>query len=270
MENIKYIYFDLDGTIVDNNYNISETNLKAIDYLKSKNIKVGIITGRSIHTVNEIIDKINPDLPTIVLNGGAIYDGNEIFEEKFIGYSSWNAIETIVDLGFNFSIYTKIGIYSNSFNNKNYRKLFDRVRDYETKYRTFEMDVIENINWLKRKRIYKIGIQIDSVAEKELLINKLNHLEDIEICCSSDSQLDILPKDVSKGNALKLVSIVSEININELMVIGDNDNDVSMFDLVPVSVVMRNGSDLAKQHGKIITQRTCEDNGFAHFISQNF
>lgn len=268
---IKYVYFDLDGTIAQKDGKISDENIRAIKYLQSNGIKVGIATGRTIQTMQEEIDKIQPNLPIITANGSAILSKNKsILNETFLSYDSWIVIDTLIDFGFSFIIYTKNGIYTNNENNVFFRRLFDRVSKYDDKYKNFELEEVKNIAWLKRKKTYKILVSFDSEYEKEMLISKLSEINSIDCFASSGNVLEICPKNVSKGNAIKTISSAMEININEMIVFGDNDNDVSMFKLVNNSVCLLNGSEEAKKFAKFITELDCENNGFANFVFKYF
>lgn len=271
MENIKCIYFDLDGTIINSDYKISNENLRAIKYLKSKNIKLGIVTGRSLHTLNEIIDIIQPDLPTIGLNGGMIYYQDKLFEEKFLTLDqSIKIIDIITNYSFDFVIYTKVGIYSNSKTNKIYDRLYNLVQKYPVKYRNFDLEWVKNNHWLKRKNKYKITVPIDSLAEKDLIMDKLKEVDDIEIFCTSKTQIDICPKNVTKGNTLQLVARSKDIYNDEIMVFGDNDNDVSMFQKFHNSVALKNATNKLIKIAKYVTDKECDEDGFSDFIFKHF
>lgn len=264
---VKYVYFDLDGTIAKKDGKISDENIKAIKYLKSKGIKVGIATGRTFHTMQEEIDKIQPNLPIITANGGVILSkNNSILSETHLSYDSWKVMDTLIDSGFSFLIYTKSGIYTNNENNVFFRKLFDRAIKYDEKYINFELEPISNISWLKRKKIYKILVPFDSEYEKDILISKLKNIETIDCFASSGNVLEICPKNINKGNAIKTIALATEIDVKDMIVFGDNDNDVSMFKFVNDSVCLLNGSDEAKNSSKFVTELDCENNGFADFV----
>lgn len=264
---VKYVYFDLDGTVAQKDGKISNENIKAIKYLQSKGIKVGIATGRTIHTMQEEIDIIQPNLPIITANGSVILSKNKsILSETHLSYDSWKVIDTLIDSGFSFLIYTKSGIYTNNENNVFFRKLFDRATNYDEKYINFELEPITNIAWLKRKKTYKILVPFDSEYEKDILISKLEIFNSIDCFASSGNVLEICPKNISKGNAIKTIALASEIDIKEMIVFGDNDNDISMFNFVDDSICLLNGSDAAKNASKFVTELDCESNGFADFV----
>ena len=65
---------DLDGTLYDDNKNVSRKNLEAIEYFKSEGGTFTFITGRVPKTSKSICEIINPNAPYGCLGGGGIYD----------------------------------------------------------------------------------------------------------------------------------------------------------------------------------------------------
>ena len=82
--NIKCIFIDIDGTLLDDKKNISDYTKNVIKQLKEKNIKVILISGRCMSEVIEISKKCNASSIIISDNGSVIYDYNakNIFLKK--------------------------------------------------------------------------------------------------------------------------------------------------------------------------------------------
>lgn len=269
--NIKYIYVDLDGTTTNSTTRFSSKTLEAFKYLKNKGIKVGIISGRSIHTMQHELDELKPELPIVTVNGAAIYSKNRsIIDETLLPFESHKAIDIFLTFGFSFMVYAKNGLYSNNDNNYFFRKLFDKVVEYPDDYKNFELESIPSITWLKKRKAYKLLVWYDSEVEKNLLIDNLQKIPTLNVYSSGENLLDICNVTVSKGNALKLVSSALQIDLNELLVFGDNENDISMFQFAKHSVAMANANENVKSYAEHITDVSCEEDGFADFIFKNF
>ena len=77
------------------------------------------------------------------------------------------------------------------------------------------------------------------------------------------SILDILPAGCSKGAALLAYAASREIEAREILAIGDNWNDVSMFQAAGVAILMGNAPDdlksLAHERGWQIGPSNCDD-----------
>ena len=88
--------------------------------------------------------------------------------------------------------------------------------------------------------------------------------DDVSYYTGSDF-LEIMPRNTNKGQAIKDLSSLLSIPLSEIMVIGDDNNDIEMLNLSGVSVVMENADDKIKMLGDYITARN-NDNGVAHAI----
>ena len=74
IENIKYVFFDLDGTLLNSEKKISQLSLETIKKLKSLGIEVSIATGRPYYFLPNEIRAINPKIPVISCNSALVYD----------------------------------------------------------------------------------------------------------------------------------------------------------------------------------------------------
>lgn len=71
------IFSDLDGTLLNDEKQVSKENREAIKYFIDNGGKFSIATGRAIESVEKYIEDVKTDLPIITYNGGILYDNNE-------------------------------------------------------------------------------------------------------------------------------------------------------------------------------------------------
>ena len=105
----------------------------------------------------------------------------------------------------------------------------------------------ENTN-LSITHINKTGIYKDTIIDKEY------------------EYLDISPINVSKGNALQILVQYLNINKQDILSIGDNLNDITMFRNSNVKVAVSNAHELVKKEANYITYNSAENGGFAEVI----
>lgn len=74
-----------------------------------------------------------------------------------------------------------------------------------------------------------------------------------------------MPEGVNKGLALRELTHVMGISMDEVMAIGDSDNDSDMLKIVGMPVVMGNGDEAVKQLAKYVTD-TNDNDGVAKAI----
>jgi Predicted hydrolases of the HAD superfamily len=74
-------------------------------------------------------------------------------------------------------------------------------------------------------------------------------------------------KDVNKGSGLTKLTTILNIKTEEVMVFGDEQNDLPMFDFAGTAICMGNGSDLAKAHADYVTD-TNDNDGIAKALDK--
>lgn len=95
---------------------------------------------------------------------------------------------------------------------------------------------------------------------KEVKIeNESKRLKNPELKPSKNYYCDITSKKVSKGKAVKNICKYLKINTDEIITIGDGENDISMFEITQNSVAMANAVPLVKEKAKYETLSNDED-----------
>ena len=264
MNNIKLIVTDLDGTLLNNNHKISEYNKNVINEVCKKDIKVILATGRPTLSACKFLYELNINTELISFNGAMITDkkSNIIYQENLnpnIGKKLINIAKhyKIFYQGFlgdrwNIGYFDKkwLDFYISIAKIENYDIGFDNIDDFSfTKF----MYIGEN------SIIKKIAKELDKTFN-----------DSIYYTFSSSFYLEVHSKNVSKANALDyLAKNKYNINRNNIMAFGDNNNDLEMLEFANISVAVENAEDIVKQKSKYIT-KTNEDNGVGYFINEYF
>jgi len=85
------------------------------------------------------------------------------------------------------------------------------------------------------------------------LQEELRKIEGLEVVRGSKVGLDVMVKGVSKGEALLAYGKSLGIEKDEIIVIGDSENDLSMLKSVGYPVTLENGEDCLKEIAKLVT-----------------
>lgn len=273
MYGIKWVYFDLDGTLVDGvGDHVSKRTLMSLMYLKSKGIKIGVATGRTPFYSEGLAKNINIDLPLITINGSWILrnDNFRTIKENVIELNSQNTILKILNENkINYMVYTTDGIYTTSENIPFFKVLFET----KTKLRVsqnFDIYKVEDKKFFHNIRIFKFMIHFSDDNEKIKLINMIKNVENIAYCSSQKNVLDIFSSEVDKSIAIKWLMDRHKIKNYELMVFGDGENDIKMFQLTNYSVALCNAPEKVKNFAKMQTDFPCNKEGVAEFIFKHF
>ena len=76
-----------------------------------------------------------------------------------------------------------------------------------------------------------------------------------------------MPSGVTKAFALERLAKQLDVNPQEIMAIGDANNDIEMLEYAGLGVAMGNASDYVKSLADAVTD-SCEENGVAAAIEK--
>ena len=258
LENIKIIFIDIDGTLVDDNKNISIATKNAIKRITDKGILVVITSGRDlVHTINRSISS-NASSFVIATGCSVIYNykNNEFIFLDFFDYSKvvsiWNYC-IFNDVGI--IIKTTDGVYCNIPSRKEYTYINDIsiCKNKQISQFLITSDSYEKMEKV-RKHVCDVGMFITSLSSSYL-----------EKTSASYYAIDVNNSNVSKGYAVSLLLNYLNIKKEESLCFGDYINDVGMFKECGYSVAMENASDEIKNIANFVTKSN-NDDGIAYFL----
>lgn len=264
----RLISIDIDGTIIpDHETNVSEYTSAVLRQLLKKNIILVLNTGRNRQHIDQIILETGIRY-ALMCNGALIMD----FQTDSVLY------DLPLDLGLAYRIYhffslypvkvscfIKGGIYSDTEEKK---KSSGKPNRFEKNYLNYIDDLWQSILY-QNIPVYKIVLTLD--PKTRLFYKDLVNRKFPEVSCTSsqDSILEIGSKQATKGNALKYLMKYLNIGKEETIVIGDNDNDLTAFEIGGFNVVPGNGSYCAKEIADIICD-PCKHDGPAKYLAESF
>lgn len=229
----KLFITDLDGSIIDESEVISSKNVEAINLLRKNDIEVTIATGRRWSSITKIVEPLNLNIPVIIYNGAGIYDPvkNSYLYLKYLSKKEVAESLTVIS---EYWDYIKLGVYWDD-------KL---IEDKEA------------LGLLKQNKegIIKIFIEGEEKFIKELKNKILQDKDCLNVVFSSYKYLEILPKGVSKGKALKELVKFLGIKLEEVIALGDYDNDEEMIKWAGLGITLENASIRLKKVANYIIE----------------
>ena len=249
-KDIKYklLVTDIDGTLTNLKHEIVPQNKKALKVAKDLNLYVTLATGRRPESAYSFVRELSVTSPIIVYNGAGIYDfKNDKFIHKEI-FDKQSAIKLVSVLEtyelLNTLIYYDHGSYTNRDN--------EIIEEYKRKDKV-ELIYMKNILPIVKK---EAPIKIMIIGPREELDNfydtviKLNF--PVSYTNSEVNYLEILPKNASKGNMVKIFANYLNIDLDEVIAVGDKDNDISMVKIAGLGIAVENASSDLKRVAKYI------------------
>ena len=263
---IKLIAIDIDGTLVNNNREITPEVFEAVQKAKAAGVKIVIATGRPLLGVQNILEALNlldAGDYVITYNGALVQTTatGEAFIDEPLTYDDYLDIEMESRrLKTPLHSITMSTVYTHNRNISKYTINEAYITGLPLKYRTAEE--------MAKHEIIKM-MYIDDPDKLDATIAKLpqRFRERYTIVKSTPFYLEILNKNASKGLAVQHLAEKLGISYEETMAIGDEENDRSMLEAVGNPVVMANGNPELKKIAKYITKSN-EDSGVAHAINE--
>ena len=231
----KAVVTDLDGTLLNNNHEVSEYSKKVIRKLVESGYKFYIATGRLEASTREIAESIGVKIPLITVNG--TLDLETVKEIASIDYKSCGE-----DLLIN-------GYFRNVW--------LVRDKKAEEYYRTMRPDKPYFPNTVSQEefisktynKMHFIGnheslLKLQKKLREELTNKNLNMVFVGEHC------LEIFSNDSNKALAAEFVLKRDGIKLEEAIAFGDSVNDFEMLTEVGRGFVMGNAIYLLKEMAK--------------------
>lgn len=264
---IKLVAIDLDGTLVDDQKNVSQENKEAIQAAKDLGVKVVLCTGRPLKGMVHLLEETNlleEGDYGITYNGGLVqktHNGQTVKERTF----NYEQVKEIFELS------KEIQMPLNLIDlEKVYEPTYPKGRpsDYHKIMNYLPFEAIDMSQFSKKRVIHKM-VMCYNQEELDQAIEKIpsEYFERFSIIKSRPVLLEFMPKGVDKGMGLKMLGDLLDIEASEMMAIGDMDNDLAMLEYAGVGVAMENAKDHVKKVSQFVT-KTNNNHGVAHAIEK--
>ncbi|WP_027123964.1 Cof-type HAD-IIB family hydrolase [Mycoplasmoides pirum] len=263
---VKYLLFDLDGTLINNERTLANDNIKIPKLLNSFNLKHSIITGRPPYMMLKEIFELQPNIPIVAANGAIILDQNKniIYSEHMNQELVNKIINFCVANKYNFYLYTfkQIYTYPESFPHVDCWK--EIVKKLPVEFR-WKIEPLAKYN--KKDPVFKFLVW--SIDQNKVFNHiKNNFGSEVSIAKSTRNSIDIGNSKIDKGTGFEKIFNILNATNEQFMVFGDGGNDLPMFNKAKYSVAMLNAADFVKTEAKFITDYDNNQSGVYHFIKK--
>jgi phosphoglycolate phosphatase (TIGR01487 family) len=234
-KSIKLIAIDMDGTLLNDQHQISDENRRAIKEAEEQGIHVVISTGRTRMTCDELVNSLELHAHLITVNGSEVWDENRTLVERQL--LDIEHIEHMWGL-------------KQKHNTMCWAATVNQVmrEDFPEDLSTHE--------WMK------FGFDIRDDEVRKAIYEELNSNSALEVTNSSPTNLEINAAGVNKAKALEKVCQRIGITMDNVLAMGDSLNDLAMIKEAGVGVAMGNAQEIVKESADWVTTSNVE-NGVA-------
>lgn len=264
---IKLIAIDMDGTLLNSDHKVTERVKESIHYAKSKGVQVILATGRPFSGISPYLLELglNSEQDFCISNNGSyIHHAHtgEITAKETITFDDYRAIEALSrELGVCMHTHIDSCIYTSNEKISRYTVIESYLSNTQLVYRALDK-MSPDEPYIK----CVFSDQPSLLDEVEGQIPE-DFRQRFNVVKSATFYLEFLSKKASKGNALQKVAKSLSIQPSEMMCMGDQENDFSMFAVAETKVAMGNGIKLLKDNATFITT-TNNEHGVAIAIEK--
>ncbi|KIX89836.1 HAD family hydrolase [Staphylococcus microti] len=279
MQRVKAIFLDMDGTILHENNRASAYTADVIAQLRAADYKVFLATGRAKEEIHLLIPETMVFDGIISSNGTIGHIGTDVLFQHGLAEDSVRAIVEQAQ---------QAGIYYEVFP-------FEQARFACEEDKSWMLDMVagekpETVGaseWLSRheavegkltwretlpsglsySKIYLFHPDLETIATfRNAMKDQMETLK-IEVSQSTPNNVETMAYQVNKGTGIQEMCAHFNIDIADTLVIGDSDNDRTMFKVGGVTVAMRNANDAIKALTAYETEVDNNDDGAARFLA---
>jgi len=281
---IKLLALDLDGTLLDSRGQIPESNRAAIRSAEGAGVLVTIATGRRFRDARPVGLELELNAPLVTHNGALLkYAGS--LETVAASLLDQETTREIVRVG---TLYGGDALVSADPHGQG-SLLYDRVSD-------FNIPLQRYLSWATRlhgddaeNAVAHVSDLRDALSDHQVIhisfsgtCDAMGRMVDFLGNELADSVtilptiyprldftlIDILPPGTTKGTGLETLARSLAISPDEVMVIGDNFNDLGMLEFAGTPVVMGNADPSLLERPEFYKTVSNDESGVARAIDR--
>jgi len=247
-QRVSLLAIDLDGTLLGSDKSISDANVNAVALARQAGVEVLIVSARPPFGMDEASRILGLDNILVAYNGAYVLDrvsGKMLLHHPMTSEEAKVSIQLIREhdlyVGYYCGMewYVELECEEMRFEQRSLRRAPNVVTDLIA-YAPPQPDKLIVIDLNRQDRLAAFH-----EATHELLPG-------LNIHYSSPVSIEIGSKDASKGLALSWIAEHLDIPRSEVMAIGDNFNDLSMFDVAGNAVAVGNAPEAVQAQAGIV------------------
>jgi hypothetical protein len=270
----KLIAIDLDGTLLTPDRRITPRTHRALHVAVESGMLVVICTGRGLPQTVDVIGEIEIRMPLVLHNGAMIaeYPEGRVIERFPLRMNSAHrAVKAMKGIGMTPAVYDWVsgehllvcekGTSPNPALSRYLMGKGPALRWVDDLIGYLDHDVTQIMTIDLRSLVFEVIERLEREVPEARIITSGRVYSDRYWF------LEVLDRRASKADALERLGEMYGISPRQMVAIGDNFNDVNMFQQVGLSVAMGNAPDEVKAIADVVTSSN-EEEGVAEIIER--
>lgn len=256
MAEIKIIFFDIDGTLVDHHTGrISDRTIDTLKQLHRNGILLCIATGRPTASL--------PDFGALHFDAFCTFNGSLCYADTDIIHSNplspndvQKILENTMELGLPISAALRNRLAANGFG-----------RDLADYYQLagLQLTVDDDFESVFKEDIYQIMVGCKTEDHESII----RGTKDVKLAVSWDRAVDVIPLSSGKGIAISKILNYFNMDASQALAFGDSYNDMQMLQAVGTGIAMGNAPAQLKAIAADVCASVSEDGIYHYCIDHN-
>ena len=272
---IKAVFFDIDGTLLNDRKRVPKSTQQAIQALRESGVMVGLATGRGPAFAHSFMENLKLDV-AVCFNGQYICTRDQVIYRNQIEKSAVYSLiryakhhQKEVSLGLEDGLLgseiisagtSPLGQFVASALPHKVGKVVERSA--KKVIRSIKSQDMKTLYTLMRQPTFQVVMVCSHQEEKRLV----EHFPTLTVTRSSPYSVDIVSKGQSKLLGIAFCAEHFGFDVSEVMAFGDSDNDEDMIAHVGTGIAMGNATDHLKSIANYVTDTNNQD-GIASALS---
>ena len=269
----RLLALNIDGTLLRSNGRLEPSTREAVQYVQNKGVYVTLVTSRHFQMAKKLAKALKINNLLVTHSGAFVSDkvDRSLYENRISEEKTFNLVQVLETFDCN------VRIVHERFSLGNRKKVSSSIlgktllspKDPLFYPVQFVESLGENLRDepLAAPKLDVYFSEEESCLEAENLL--ANAFEGITVRVKNPSMLEITAKGVSKENGLRLLGQHLGIAQEEMVAIGDAEDDMNMIELAGLGVAMGNAPHAVKKAADWIT-RSNDDQGVAYMVKEHF
>jgi Cof subfamily protein (haloacid dehalogenase superfamily) len=241
---------DMDYTLLNKEKQVSDRNKKALKLAMENGVLVVVATGRIYTSALYYAKLLGISAPIIASNGAIIREEHtdKTLYQSALPYAAMKEmIKLCKEIGVFCHFFSKDTIFAEELVNVSLN--YTEWNKYLNKEDKVKVKILESFDKMTEKDINSVikAVVIDPDDSKLLYLREgILKTGLVSVSQSLKDNLEVMNKEVSKGNAVKRIAEIYNIKSEEIITIGDNENDISMIKYAGLGVAVGNAEQCLK------------------------
>lgn len=254
---LRMIAMDFDGTILDATHRIPAHTLEILWQAKGAGYLLCACTGRSYRDTLRLIGENHPFDYAVTSNGGDIHDLSSGRQLERITISSAAAAQVMSVLD-QHPVYYEAYIDGQPWAEESKVALLQETSDIYADYISGGGDLVRHTGDMRThlfatgKEVTKFYVMAGTEETAGQIRKTIRKISGIRCTSSGPANLEVLHRDVDKALALKTVGQAAGIAMEQILALGDGENDANMLHDCGYGVAMGNAQEAAAAAARFI------------------